>query len=79
LSANYGAHAARAIPVRTPTEEDCQVQGGLAIVAIWQGLKRMRGFFLRMCVILKIFSENLRLFLKISILFEDIFRKIEAF
>jgi hypothetical protein len=29
--------------------------------------------------ILKIFSENLRFFLKISILFEDIFREIEAF
>jgi hypothetical protein len=39
----------------------------------------MRGFFLRMCVILKIFSENMRLFFKISILFEDIFREIEAF
>jgi hypothetical protein len=39
----------------------------------------MRGFFLRMRGISKIFSENLRLFLKISILFEDIFREIEAF
>jgi hypothetical protein len=32
-----------------------------------------------MLVILKIFSKNLRLFLQISILFEDIFREIEAF
>jgi hypothetical protein len=36
---------------------------------------------IRMCGILKIFPENLRLniFLKISILFADIFREIEAF
>jgi hypothetical protein len=32
-----------------------------------------------MCVILKIFSENMRLFFKIWILFQDIFREIEAF
>jgi hypothetical protein len=41
------------------------------------------GSFLRMRDILKIFSENVRLsksdFPKISILFEDIFKEIEAF
>jgi hypothetical protein len=39
----------------------------------------MRGFFLRKRGILKIFSENLQAFVKISILFEDIFREIEKF
>jgi hypothetical protein len=47
---------------------------------------RIEGFFLRMPVNLKIFSENLglfysdlRFFLEISILFEDISREILAF
>jgi hypothetical protein len=32
-----------------------------------------------MCGTLKIFSENLRLFLKIRFFFEEIFREIESF
>jgi hypothetical protein len=58
-------------------------QGGLAIVVMRQ---LPRCFFLRICGFVKIFSGNLRLFLKwfdaflkISILFENIFREIEAF
>jgi hypothetical protein len=50
------------------------LRGGLAIVAIAAKLflLRMQGFFLKDCMAFEAF-------LKISILFEDIFRETEAF
>jgi hypothetical protein len=62
----HGYNATRSLEISKKHEGKCNTGAGLAIVAMRELPRgfflRMRGFFLRIGGILKIFSENLRLF-----------------